>query len=334
MRVAIVRYPKLELFGLYTDGQNRLKNLAETAEIYGSSDERELAEQLKGFDIVITEPMMPTFGRTFFDFNNDVKLVFVHGRGYDNVDIEAASEKGVIVARVPGWCENEAVAEHALSLIMEGAKKLWKARGWVSEGKWAEVGESGGYFFSPSLREMSIGIIGYGYIGSRLAKILKQGFGTKVLVYDPYVPSSKIEEEGNIPFEDLKELLGQSDAISIHAELTKKTYHMIGRKEIEAMKDGVIIVNTARGAIIDTEALIEGLSIGKISFAGLDVVEGEPLEGDHPLLKFPNVLITPHVAYATNEAIKCMDHSTVDAIVSFMNGKPVWETIELKKRRR
>lgn len=331
IRVAVVRYPKLELFGLLTDAIDKLKEIADINVIYGSSNEKELAEQLKGFDAVITEPMMPMFGKEFFRINRDVKLIFVHGRGYDNIDVKAAQERGVLVARVPGWCENEAVAEHALALIMEGAKKLWKAKIWVSSGEWEKVGESGGYFLSPSIREMTVGIIGFGYIGSRLAKILKQGFGTKVLVYDPYVPHEKIAEEGYLPFNNLIDMLKQCDAISINAELTNETFHLIGKKEFESMKDGVIFVNTARGAIVDTEALLEALKKGKIGFAGLDVVEGEPISGDHPLLSFPNVSITPHVAYATNEAIKCMDYSTVEAIKAFIEKREIWEVVQPKK---
>jgi len=327
MRVAVVRYPKLELFGILTDALDKLKQLAEVEVIYGSDDEEELAAQLQGFQIAITEPMMPKFGKAFFEKNRDVKLIFVHGRGYDNVDVKAAYQRGAVVARIPGWCENEAVAEHALSLIMEGAKKLWMAREWVSSGRWEEVGESGAYFLSPSLREMTVGIIGFGYIGNRLAKILKNAFGSRILVYDPHVPSGKIAEEGYEPFENLHEMLKLCDVVSIHAELNEETYRMIGKREIDAMKRGVIIVNTARGAIVDTEALINGIKEGKVAFAGLDVVEGEPIGGDHPLLSFPNVLITPHVAYSTNEAVKCMDYSTVEAVKSFIEGREVWETV-------
>ncbi|MGB9725057.1 MAG: NAD(P)-dependent oxidoreductase [Fervidicoccaceae archaeon] len=332
MKVAIVRYPKLELFGLFTDVLEKLKKIAEVEELYGSKDEKELATQLKGFDVAITEPMMPRFGKEFFEHNNDIRLVFVHGRGYDNIDVDAAYKKGVIVARVPGWCENEAVAEHALALILEGAKKLWKARTWVSNGEWEKVGESGGYFLSPSIREMAICVIGFGYIGSRLARILKNGFGAEILVYDPYVPSGKIKEEGYTPFEDLHEMLEKCDAISINAELTNETFHMISEKEFELMKDGVIIVNTARGAILDTDALIGALKNGKIAFAGLDVVEGEPISSSHPLLNYENVLITPHVAYATNEAIKCMDYSTLEAVESLMKGKEIREIIVPKAK--
>ncbi|MEM0020724.1 MAG: NAD(P)-dependent oxidoreductase [Fervidicoccaceae archaeon] len=327
MNVAVVRSPKLELFGIFTDAIEKLKEISNVVEIYGSDNEADLAEQLRGYSVAITEPMLPKFGKKFFELNDDIKMIFVHGRGYDNVDVSAARKKGIIVARVPGWCENEAVAEHALALLLEGVKMLWKARIWVSSGEWKRVGESGGFFFSKSIRGMKIGIIGYGYIGKRFAEILKGGFGTSVLVYDPYVPSQKILDEGFQPFVDLHEMLREVDAVSIHAELTEETYHMIGRKEIEEMKDKVILINTARGAIIDTEALIHGLKIGKIGFAGLDVIEGEPIGSDHPLLSFPNVLITPHVAYATNEAIKCMDYSTVDAVKSFIEGKAILEQI-------
>lgn len=327
MRIAIVRAEKLELFGLYTDSINHLKRLGEVIEIYGSPIGEELAAQLEGIDVAITEPMLPKFTSDFFKFNRSVKMIYVHGRGYDNVDIYEAKRRGVLVARVPGWCENEAVAEHAVAMLLEAVKKLSKAREFVKSGEWLKKGESFSEFSGKSLRSMTIGIIGFGYIGSRTAQILRLGFNARVLVYDPHVPKEKVEDMGFEYREELDDLLQESDAISIHAELNDETYHMINSTRIEKMKNGVIIVNTARGAIIDTPSLTEGLRKGKIGYAALDVVEGEPIDKDHPLLKFSNVLITPHVAYATNDAINCMGNAVVNAVRAFISGKPVWETI-------
>jgi phosphoglycerate dehydrogenase-like enzyme len=325
-RIAIVRSKGLELFGVYTDAIEKLKRFGEVKILYGSDNPIELANQLINFQIVITEILRPKFTSEFFERNKDVQMIFVNGRGYDNIDIKAAEEHGVLVARVPGWCE--AVAEHTIALLLTALRKLREADKWVKSGEWLRKGYVSMDFLTNNIRDLTIGIIGFGWIGSRVAHILKNGFNAKeILIYDPYIPEEKIIEAGFHSMNNLNYLLQKSDAILIHAELTSETYHMIGKREFEIMKDRVIIINTARGAIIDTIALIESLKRGKIGYVALDVIEGEPINEDHPLLKFDNVFITPHIAYATWYAIKCMDYSAINAIENFLKGKEVWETI-------
>jgi phosphoglycerate dehydrogenase-like enzyme len=334
-RIAIVRSKGLELFGVYTDAIEKLKRFGEVKILYGSDNPIELANQLINFQIVITEILRPKFTSEFFERNKDVQMIFVNGRGYDNIDIKAAEEHGVLVARVPGWCEAEAVAEHTIALLLTALRKLREADKWVKSGEWLRKGYVSIDFLTNNIRDLTIGIIGFGWIGSRVAHILKNGFNAKeILIYDPYIPEEKIIEAGFHSMNNLNYLLQKSDAILIHAELTSETYHMIGKREFEIMKDRVIIINTARGAIIDTIALIESLKRGKIGYVALDVIEGEPINEDHPLLKFDNVFITPHIAYATWYAIKCMDYSAINAIENFLKGKEVWETIVNPKVRK
>jgi phosphoglycerate dehydrogenase-like enzyme len=334
-RIAIVRSKGLELFGIYTDAVEKLKKFGEVKILYGSDNPIELANQLLNFQIVVTEILKPKFTSEFFERNNDVQMIFVNGRGYDNVDIKAAEEHGVLVARVPGWCEAEAVAEHTIALLLTVLRKFREADKWVKSGEWWRKGYVSTDFLTKNIRDLTIGIIGFGWIGLRVAHILKNGFGIKeILIHDPYIPEEKIKEAGFHYMNNLNDFLQKSDAILIHAELTSETYHMIGKREFEVMKDNVIIINTARGAIIDTAALIESLKSGKIGYVALDVIEGEPINEDHPLLKFTNVFITPHIAYATWYAVKCMDYSVIKAVENFLKGKEVWETIVNPKKTR
>ncbi|MEM2083270.1 MAG: NAD(P)-dependent oxidoreductase [Nitrososphaerota archaeon] len=334
-RIAIVRAKGFELFGIYTDTIEKLKRFGEVEVLYGSDDPITLANQLLNFQIVITEILKPKFTSEFFEKNKDVQMIFVNGRGYDNVDVKAAEEYGVLVARVPGWCEAEAVAEHTIALLLTALRKLGKADKWVKSGEWWKKGYISADFVTKNIKDLIIGIIGFGWIGSRTARILKYGFSAKeILIYDPYIPDEKAREAGFHYTNNLNYLLQESDVILIHAELTPETYHMIGKREFKMMKDNVIIINTARGPIIDTSALIESLESGKIGYVALDVVEDEPINKDHPLLKFDNVLITPHIAYATWYAIKCMDYSVINAIENFLKGEEVWETIVKPKNPR
>lgn len=334
-KIAIVRAKGFKLFGLYTDAIEKLKKFGEVKILYGSDNPSTLANQLSNFQIVITEILKPKFTLEFFEKNKDVQMIFVNGRGYDNIDTKAAEEHGVLVARVPGWCEAEAVAEHTIALLLTALRKLREADEWVKNGEWKKRGYISDIFITKNIRDLTIGIIGFGWIGSRVAQILKYGFNaTEILIYDPQIPEEKVKEVGFHYIKKLEKLLQKSDVILVHAELTPETYHMIGKRELEIAKDKVIIINTARGPIIDTAALINSLKSGKIGYVALDVVEEEPINENHPLLKFNNVFITPHIAYATWYAIKCMDYSVVNAVENFLKGEEVQETIVKPKELR
>ncbi len=150
-----------------------------------------------------------------------------------------------------------------------------------------------------------------------------RGFGCKVIVYDPYVPADRVRTVGAEPVGTPEELLKRADVISLHAVLTEETYHMLDRNAFRRMKRGVITVNTARGELIDTQALVEALEEGRVAAAALDVVEGEPIGPDHPLLRFENVIVTLHVAAYTREALRGMDMAVVKAIEDYLAGRPV-----------
>ncbi len=325
MRIAVLRSRRLELFGTQTDALQRLRGLGEVEEVYVDGQPRGLA----GFDVAIVEPVGYRLTREFFEHSPGLRMVYVHGRGYDCVDVGAARERGVLVGRVPGWCEAESVAEFSVVLLGLLARRILRGYDFVRRGLWSREGYASiPSFLAKDIRDMTVGIVGFGWIGSRVARILRGGFGVeRILVYDPYVPPEAIRDEGFLPVARLEDLLREADAIMIHAELTEETYHLIGERELALAKDGVVIVNTARGAIVDTQALLKALESGKVSAAALDVVEGEPIGGDHPLLSHPNVIVTPHIAYATRRALECMDYSVVEAVRAFAEGRHVHETI-------
>lgn len=335
VRVAVARVRGHEVFGRLTGALERLRSVAEVEEVYVGRprDQGELARLLGGYDAVIVEPGLPVLGAEFFEEAGGVRLVFVAGRGADSVDWRSAARRGVVVARVPGHCEAEAVAEFSVALLLAALRRVKEASSFAESGAWASGGYSAALSLRArrSLRSMAVGVVGLGWIGSRVASILR-GLGVEeVLAYDPHVPEGAFRLAGARRC-GLRELLERSDAVMIHAELNEETYHMIGDRELEAMKDGAVIVNTARGAIVDTEALLRHLDSGKVAAAALDVAEGEPIGPPHPLLGRPNVIVTPHVAYLTEEAVECMDASAVEAVKCFASGE--CEVVERLDKRR
>lgn len=223
------------------------------------------------------------------------KVIGRYGVGVNTVDIEAATEKGICVVNVPDYCMDE-VSDHALALLLACARKVVLLNNSVKAGTWD---------FKISkpihrLRGKVLGLVGFGRIPRALAQKAK-AIGFEILVYDPYITPADAEAYG-AKMVSLDELMAQSDFVSVHAPLTKETYHLIGEKELNLMKPSAFILNTARGPVIDEQALIKVLKEGRIAGAGLDVTEVEPIQKDNPLLKMDNVIITPHVAWYSEEA--------------------------------
>lgn len=299
--------------------------------------EEELAKVLQGYHFLIVSTY-PRYGRKFFELNKDVLLVFRFGLGYDNVDIKAAEELGVVVARVPPYVEREAVAEQTVALILASLRRTVKADKLVKLGR-VRVAVYDAEFVKElsgpkDLSDAIVGIMGFGNIGSRVAEILVKGFNSKVLAYDPYVPKERMIQVNVEPVNSLIELFERSDIVSIHSSLTKETYHAVNREVLSKAKRGIIIVNTARGEIIDTDALIWALNEGIVDFVALDVVEGEPIPSDHPLLQFNNVIITPHMSVFTHTTLRNMFKAAVNAIINYVEGKAIEEQLAIPKNPR
>lgn len=305
MKIAIVNS---STFGRYFPIHiEKLSNIGkiERINVDANSGGKKLAEKLKGFENIIAS-VSPFFDAEFFEADKNVCLIARHGVGVNNIDLDAATRNGVIITKVPGEMERDSVAEHAVTLLLQLARKIVPAAEVVKKSKWSERAK----FVGLEITGKTIGIIGMGKIGSRTVEILREGFKANILVYDPYVDPETIKNKGVVPV-DLERLVKESDFISIHCLFNKKNYHMIGKREFLLMKDGVIIVNTARGELIDGKAMIEFLQDGKIGGVGMDVLEGEPIDGTHPLLKFDRVIIVPHIAAYTMESLKRMGDKVV-----------------------
>ncbi|WP_392534060.1 2-hydroxyacid dehydrogenase [Nostoc sp. C117] len=254
------------------------------------------------------------------------RLVVLRCAGFNNVDLQAAANLGIIVVRVPAYSPY-GVAEHAVGLILSLNRKIHRAYNRVREGNFSLDGLLGF-----NLHQRTVGIIGTGKIGLILGQIMK-GFGCHLLAYDVY-HNAELEALGG-KYVELPELFANSDIISLHCPLTPETHHLIDAEAIEQIKSGVMLINTSRGALIDTQAVIEGLKSGKIGYLGVDVYEqeselffedlsGEIIQDDifQRLTTFPNVLITGHQAFFSAEALHNIAETTFANITDVEQGRP------------
>jgi D-lactate dehydrogenase len=252
-----------------------------------------------------------------------IRLILLRCAGFNNVDLKKANACGMTVLRVPGYSP-EAVAEHAMTLALAVNRHLHKSYIKVRENNFSLVGLTGVNFY-----EKTAGIIGTGKIGAAMCRIC-QGFGMKVIAYDMY-PNKELDF---VEYKTLEEVLQESDLLSLHCPLTEDTHHLINEKTIEKMKDGVILVNTSRGALVKTEDLIQGIRSNKFFGVGLDVYEeegsnvfenreDEMLESSVTarLLSFPNVIITSHQGFLTKEALSAISQTTLQNAVDFQKGQ-------------
>ena len=221
----------------------------------------------------------------------NLKVVTRFGVGTDNFDLKAMKEMGVQVGVIANY---NAVAEFALTLILASMKNLPRYDAVVREGKWSR-------FPMRELSQKTVGLVGFGRIGRRLAELLS-GFNVQILAYDPFMNEAAAAER-NVTAVTLDELLRRSDVVSLHLPSTEETHHMINAETIAKMKDGAYLINTARGSLIDEKALYEALVSGKLTGAGLDVFEKEPVTPENPLFTLENDVLAPHVSalsYETN----------------------------------
>jgi D-lactate dehydrogenase len=249
------------------------------------------------------------------------RLVALRAAGFNNVDLAVADALGIRVARVPAYSPY-AVAEHAVALILALDRRTHRAWNRVREGNFALDGLLGF-----DLHGRTVGIVGIGRIGAVFARIMA-GFGCRLLAHDP-LPNDEVRALG-AEYVDLRTLYGSADIIALHAPLTTETHHLVDRERLALVRPGVMIVNTSRGGLIDTEAAIEALKDGRIGYLGLDVYEeeealffedlsGEVIHDDTfaRLLTFPNVLITAHQAFFTEEALRAIAETTIENLTAF-----------------
>lgn len=245
-------------------------------------------------------------------------VVACSGRGTDAVDIAAATRHGVAVVNNPGFGERP-VSEAAIAMLLALAKRLVQSDAWMRRGEgWQHRGAFAGYH---DIAGKTLGIVGLGQIGSETARKAIAAFGMRVLAYDPYVPAAKAEALGATMVGTLGELLEAADCVSLHPELTDETRGMIGEAELRRMKRSAFLINTARGKVVQQAPLVRALTEGWIAGAALDVYEDEPLGEASPLYALENLLLTPHVAGLTVEALEGMSLSTARQIVQALSGE-------------
>ena len=248
-----------------------------------------------------------------------IRFIGVLATGYNVVDVEAAKEKGIPVCNVPAY-GTASVSQYAIALLLELCHHIGHHDKAVKGGRWEHSADW--CFWDYPLIELehkTIGIIGFGRIGQSTGRIAK-ALGMKVLAYDVF-PTESGRTIGE--YVSLDELLKESDVIALHCNFTKENEKIICRENIEKMKDGVLLVNNARGQLVNEEDLAEALKSGKVAAAGLDVVSAEPIKGDNPLLYAPNCIITPHISWAPKESRQRIMECSVENAKAFLKGKPV-----------
>ena len=295
----------------------KLKNLGQVDRFNLPKDigGKELADKLFGYSVIIAS-VTALYNKEFFENKDKTLLITRHGIGYNNIDVPAATEKGTFITKVYAPIEREAVAENAISLLLAVLRQIVPASLRIKENKWSERAEFMGY----EIKGKIAGVIGLGNIGSRVGEILKYGFNANVIAYDPNISDEDIRKKGAEPV-SLEKLLKSADIISLNASIDKNSYHMISEKQFSLMKKGVYIVNTARGELMEQKSLVKALDEGIIGGLGTDVIEGEPIYEQHPLLGYKNVVITPHTSAYTYECLKGMGDKVVSDVERILRGE-------------
>lgn len=302
---------------IFTDHLTRLREIGEVA--FFNFDQhisgKELAGELEGYNYIIAS-VTPFFNREFFDHKDELRLISRHGIGYNNVDLDAAKEHSTLVTIIPALVEREAVAEQNVTNLLNLMRQVSQATKRVQSDKWEDRAK----FVGNTLYGKTVGVIGIGNTGSCIAETIRYGFRCRVVSYDPNKSALEMQQSG-VEKVGLDDLLEMSDVICLAANLTDDSYHMINKQAINKMKKGVYISNSARGALIDEAAMIDGLESGQISGYATDVLEVEPGRASHPLLKFDNVVMTPHTGAYTKECLEEMGRKCVQDIEDVIQGK-------------
>lgn len=299
--------------------------------VFEQKDKDLVKDEVQDADVLFVNKFK--IDRELLGENPTVKFISLFATGYDNIDIDYCREKGIVVSNAPAY-SSHAVAQHTFALILEHFAKVAKYDDIVHKNAWTEKGTKViSTFETNELFGKTIGLLGYGKIGRQVATIAR-AFGMDVLVYTRSY--GKAKEEGNtslegfvdradkdVTFVTLDNLLKHSDIISIHCPLNGESRGLINAETINKMRKGAFLVNTSRGPIINEKDLYDALVSGKLSGAALDVVETEPMQPDCLLLKAPNCIITPHVAWAPYETRQRLLKENVKNFKAFLAGKPV-----------
>lgn len=285
-------------------------------EIYDRTPDDLILERIGEAEIVIVNKTKMT--REIIEKSPNIKYIGVLAAGYDNVDVEAAKERGIVVTTTPGY-SRKAVVQFVFALLLEVCHHVWDHNLEVKKGVWEEKNDF--CFWNHPLIELegkTFGIIGAGKIGMENIPVAK-AFGMEVLVFDEF-KKSEVEALGG-KYVSLDELFEKSDIITLHCPLLPSTDKFINENSISKMKEGVIVINTSRGGLINEQDMFEALETGKIGYYAADVVSKEPIVQNNPLLKAKNCIITPHIAWAPKESRERLLNIAISNVEFFIQGK-------------
>ena len=257
-------------------------------EAYHFTNEREIIDGCRG-SMAILATGNPPISRGVMEALPELKYIQRFGIGVDSIDLDAACDLNKAVLNIPGFCARE-LADLSLAMILGLVRNSVYYDREIRKGNWPKCT----YLLPPDIRNMKLGLFGFGAAGRELFKLMRGSYGVEVLVCDPYLPESVKKETEGVKFVDFENMITDSDIISIHVGLSPETYHVFNEEVFRKMKKNALIINTARGPIIDQKALTEALKTGEIRGAGLDTLEKEPIEKDDPLLQLDNVILSAH----------------------------------------
>jgi D-3-phosphoglycerate dehydrogenase len=296
--------------GDYSEERNWAESAGADLRLTDAGGVEALIANLRDADVVLVSAVPIT--RQVMEEMPRCRCVVRYGVGVDNADVAAATDLGIVVANVVDFCTEE-VANHALLLLLACAKRLLPLDSDLRAGHWRRTSLAG----LPPVWGQTLGIIGLGNIGRSLAR-KALALQMTVLAYDPYLQPTTLD---GVRLVELRELLAQSDFVSVCAPLTAETRHLIGAAELALMKAGAILINTARGPLVDEAALVEALRSGRIAAAGLDVFEEEPLPAGSPLLGLANVVLTPHTAGMSEASVRRVKREVGQAAAAVLRGR-------------
>ncbi|HOQ09393.1 MAG TPA: C-terminal binding protein [Syntrophomonadaceae bacterium] len=274
--------------------------------------EEELIEATRDADALLVQYAHIT--SRVMDHMQKCRAIVRYGVGLDCIDVEAATKHGIMVANIPDY-GLEDIADHAIALMLTSARKIVQLNQYIHQGQWD-------YKLAKPLfrlRGKTLGLVGFGRIARMVADKAK-AFGMQVIAYDPYVDPD-IAASYQVKLVDFETVLGSADVLSLHVPVSEDTIHLINEEALAKMKDNCLLVNTARGALVDEKALIKALRTAKIAGAALDVSEKEPIDPDNELLSLPNVVITPHSAWYTEEAQQSLQQQAAQEILRVLRGE-------------
>ena len=290
-------------------------NLPLEIEQYAYISREEQLQKIKNADLIIINKVL--IDKELLDHAPKLKYIGIIATGTDNIDLAECAKRNIVVSNVPNY-SSDSVAQLTISLLLQLCRSTSNYYNSVKDGYWrTNIPEEYNIAKQIELSNKTIGLIGYGDIAKSVCKIAI-ALNMKVLVY----ARTKRENTQDITFVDLEELLNRSDVISLHCPCTDETYEIINENTISKMKDEVILINTSRGRLVNETDLVKALNIGKIHAFGSDVLAVEPMEENSPFKKTPNTVITPHIAWATNEALERLMIITEKNLEMFLAGTP------------